>query len=67
MTKKNHNIAEFEVFIKAQTEKAILVEDLNGKDIWIPKSQIEADELFETGQKQSVQMPEWLAIDKELI
>lgn len=59
--KKNHNIIELSVIIKHETDKAIMVENLKGKDIWLPKSQVEVDSPTE------IQIPEWLAVDKELI
>lgn len=43
-------------------DKAVMVENLNGDKVWLPKSQIEIDE-----QDKEIQLPEWLAIDKELV
>lgn len=59
--KKNHSIIELSVIIKHETDKAIMVENLKGKDTWLPKSQVEVDSPTE------IQIPEWLAVDKELI
>lgn len=57
---KNHDIIMLNIRIKHQTDKAVMVENLKGKDVWIPKSQCEADDFC-------IQIPEWLAIDKELV
>lgn len=58
---KNHDIIEVSVIIKHQTEKAILVDNLKDKPIWLPKSQIEIQ------SETEISLPEWLAVDKELI
>ena len=50
--------------IKYETEKAILI-DAGDKEVWLPLSQIEIR--FEMGVGAIVSMPEWLAIDKELV
>lgn len=50
--------------IKAITQKAILFDD-GSREVWIPKSQLEDMEI-----KHGVAMitiPEWLAIEKELV
>lgn len=58
---KNHDIIEVAVEIKHQTEKAILVTNLRGLNTWLPKSQIEIN------SENEISLPEWLAVDKELI
>jgi hypothetical protein len=45
-------------------DKAILVEH-SGLEIWLPKSQIEYD--FSEGETGELLLPEWLAIEKDLI
>lgn len=57
---------EFCVIIRRETDKAFLVQD-GTKEIWIPKSQIELDQDGGVGDTVVVTMPEWLAIEKELI
>ncbi len=47
--------------IKAETDKAILIDD-GTKEVWLPKSQIELNR-----EDSIVTMPEWLAMEKELI
>jgi hypothetical protein len=62
---RNHDIIEVCCQKKHETEKAILVVNLKNKDAWLAKSQIQID-----SDKKGVvelQMPEWLALDKELI
>ena len=53
---------ELNIQIIVETEKAILIKDLNDKDTWIPKSQIDL-----SLDKDSMIISEWLAIDKELV
>ena len=63
-----------DVEIKFITEKALLVVVENG-ETWFPKSQVwcEKDdqdlnmESLEVGDKVKLTMPEWLAIEKELV
>jgi len=43
-----------------ETEAAVLVTNLNGDKVWLPKSQIEI-----IGDQ--IELPEWLAETKELI
>ena len=64
---KKHDIMELTVLKKHETEKAILVQNLKQKDVWIPKSQIEIDSEDEETSMIDIQIPEWLAIDKELL
>jgi len=55
---------EIDGVVKAVTEKAILFSD-GTREVWIPKSQLEDMEI-----KHGVAMitiPEWLAIEKELV
>ena len=39
-----------------------MIEDLNDEKVWIPKSMIEISD-----SEKSMLIPEWLAIDKELV
>ncbi len=51
-----------------QTEKGFCVKNLKDKPTWLPKSQIEIEgENHMSGDSVQFQIPEWLAIDKELI
>jgi hypothetical protein len=59
--KKNHDIAEVPVTLKHETDEAYLVTSgITGKDAWVPKSQCECED-------ETLQIPEWLAVDKELV
>lgn len=52
-----------------KTYEAICVEDADGKEHWLPKSQIvwdEADVDPSQGDMIQVSMPEWLATEKGL-
>lgn len=66
--KKNHNIITLNCVVKAETEKAYLIEADMG-EAWFPKSAVEVDRGagFHTGVCDSVQMPEWMAMDKGII
>lgn len=50
--------------IKAETDKAILLDD-GVKEVWLPKSQLE--DIDRQKKIAIVTMPEWLAEVKELI
>jgi len=58
-----HNDVEIMVTIKAKTSAAVLVFD-GDRSIWLPLSQVD---VVDDGDKTYVQMPEWLAVDKELV
>jgi hypothetical protein len=59
--KKNHDIIEIAGELRAESEKAYYLYD--GKElVRLPKSQCEWDETSKT-----MQMPEWLALEKGLI
>lgn len=68
--RKNHSIVEIEVIYVHQTERGLLVKrDEKEKDgVWLPLSQIEVDSpIQEKGRVITIQGPEWLFIEKELI
>jgi len=59
------------LFYKAQTHNAIGVSEFEGDAIiWLPKSQIEYDEIvldeIEDGNEIELEIPEWLATEKGL-
>lgn len=60
--KKNHDIVTLDIKIKHQTEKAVMVENLKGQKVWLPKSQIEVDH-----ENLTIDLPEWLAEETGLI
>lgn len=57
---KKHDIIELDLAVKRETDRAVMVENLKNKNVWLPKSQVEVDQ-------DGIQLPEWLAVDKELI
>ena len=62
MRRANHDLVDLELEIVGYTELAIAVINLKKVWAWLPKAQIEYDS--DTGE---VTMPEWLALEKELI
>lgn len=46
---------------------AIVVRDPEGREVMLPKSEIEYDEDAESGDVIEVEMPEWLAIERGLV
>lgn len=58
---KNHDIIEIAGEIKGETDKAYRFYDGKNTD-WVPKSQCGWDE-----KDKTMQMPEWLAMDKGFI
>jgi hypothetical protein len=57
---------ELEMYVHAETEKAILVSEDGEEDnaVWLPKSQIEYES---DGDMATVQCPEFIAIDRGLV
>ena len=50
-----------------QTAKGLLVRSEDGKEAWLPQSQIHDDsEVWKKGQKGKLVIPTWLAEDKGL-
>jgi hypothetical protein len=58
---KNHDIIEIAGELRHETENAYRFYD-GGKTVWIPKSQAEWRETDKT-----MQLPEWLALERGLI
>ena len=58
---KNHDIIEIAGELRHETDKAYLLFD-GDKEVWIAKGLGEWDE-----HSKTMQMPEWLALDKGLI
>lgn len=55
------------VTIEAETEMAYLIETGDGDGVWLPKSQILYQDIYEKGECGSITIPEWLAKEKVLI
>lgn len=60
-----------DVLLVRKTDRAICIKDDDLKDHWIPKSQLLAGsdnvERHTEGDFITIEIPEWLAYDKELI
>ncbi|MBP2147437.1 hypothetical protein [Xanthobacter flavus] len=62
------DLVEINVDLMVRTDRAIQVRDHNtGKTVWLPLSQIELTRAAEDEQGWVVDLPEWLAIEKELV
>jgi hypothetical protein len=49
----------------AQSDDAILVEDEDGEEVWVPQSQIhDASEVWKKGDSGTLVVTEWIAIKK---
>ncbi len=62
----SRELVDIQCEILNETDKAVRVENLKGKSVWLPKSQIEIERVGKAGGDLLV-MPEWLALEKELI
>lgn len=62
---KKHDIVEVSCQKKHETERAILVLNLKEKNVWLPKSQVQIDD--QKNGMIDLQMPEWLAVEAELV
>ena len=60
MRRANHDLVDISGEVRAQTERAVQFYD-GTRSVWLPRSQIEIND------DGTVTMPEWLAMDKELI
>lgn len=58
----NHDIVTIDAKILRETQKAVMVENLIGKDVWLAKILIDIDITDDT-----IQMEEWLAVEKRLV
>ena len=59
------NIFDITARMKRETEKAILVDDGGGKEVWLPKGQIEIE--FNRNGTVTISAPTWLLEEKGLI
>ena len=62
-------LVELEVAVHARTASAVLV-SLDGnrhKARWLPRSQVELEPAPGIGRIYTLTLPEWLAIEKELV
>ena len=61
------DLVELTLEVKAQTGKAVKVKNLKGVWVWLPKSQIAIHEDDHGENLFDITVPEWLALDNELI
>ena len=66
MPRPTVEIGVFEVLHETDSALLCVVEDL--EEVWIPKSQIDDDsDVTGSGDVGNLVIPEWLAIEKELV
>jgi hypothetical protein len=58
---------ELELLWKGETAAAYLVQDEDERDVWLPKSQVEVEASGSLHHVCTFLVPEWLAIEKELV
>lgn len=63
MSKKE--LYDVTVPFKRETERAILVLNDHGEEVWLPKSQIEYD--LRSDDQVEITMPAWLASEKRFV
>lgn len=62
------SIVDIEVIYHNQTERGVLVaSDEDAEPVWLPKSQIEIEDVPLRGQVMEVTLPQWLAEEKGLV
>lgn len=66
MRRANHDIIELEVELIHQTEAAYLVA-VGDIEAWVPKSRVELEMKASTGRAATIQIPEGLAAEKNLV
>lgn len=59
---------DIEMMVHRITRDAILCSTDGDVDnsVWLPKSQLSAEEEFQAGKAQIITMPEWLAFKKDI-
>jgi hypothetical protein len=60
-------MVDVELIITRTTAKAVLVTNLKGKDVWLPRSRIRGGRRLEAGDQGTYRMAEDLALEEELI
>ena len=60
----NDELVDLPCILKHETKLAYLCDFGTGPALWVPKSQCE---YHKEGKNEIMTMPEWLAIEKELI
>jgi len=65
MSVSGDSLMTIEVLIKCETDRAVLI-DFEDEDIWLPLSQIEIEADVD-GEVRQIEMPTWLAREKQII
>lgn len=64
----SNDILSINIVVKRKTDEALLAEDEDGNEVWIPFSKIldgsEIDEDSDVGDEGLLWIPEWLAEDR---
>lgn len=64
MVNKTKETVKLELDLFHETDAAYMVKNLEGDNVWLPKSQVE---FYEEGLSTEFEMPRWLAEDKGLV
>jgi hypothetical protein len=60
-------LTEIEVQIQHETGMAVLVKNADGRKAWLPLSQVEVRPCENGSGLNVIELPEWLAEEKELV
>jgi len=60
------DLVDIPVIVRHETDKAVLVDHGEGEPVWLPLSRIEIEPNTD-GRTHTVALPEWLAMEKEMI
>jgi hypothetical protein len=64
----DQEMVELDVFINAETDAAILIDDGDGKVVWLPKSQVTIhDKDHDPEFATKISVVEWLAVREGLV
>jgi len=59
-------LVDLELYVKHETERAVLVENLHGQNVWLPKSLIEMEPMDKQNWYE-ITLPQWLAEQTRLV
>lgn len=61
------DLVDLDVEFLAETDAAVKVRDADGREAWLPKSQIEWPGSAKLHEVIEVTVPQWLAEEKDLV
>lgn len=63
------NYVELSVTYLHETADAVLIEDGDGREVWLPKSQLNdfSEHAYDRGEAIEIEVAEWLAMKRGLI